>query len=203
METRVIIFTFFSLSIAMAFSSCAGTKSNYNAKPKHNNQEIFWQSLQGICGKTFKGTVVSAPLNDTTFKGKTLLMHVRSCEPSRIRIPFFVGEDRSRTWVFVKTDMQLSLKHDHRHKDGSADSITQYGGRTANSGMATLQMFPADQETSNLLPPAATNVWWIELVPGEYFTYNLRRMGTDRLFSIRFDLKNPENSPEPPWGWKE
>jgi hypothetical protein len=105
--------------------------------------------------------------------------------------------------VFTKTEKVLSLKHDHRHKDGTADSITQYGGQTANSGMETLQMFPADQETTNLLPAAATNVWWVEVVPGKYFTYNLRRIGTDRLFSIRFDLSTPVDKPEAPWGWKD
>ena len=78
-----------------------------------------------------------------------------------------------------------------------------YGGQTTNSGMANLQMFPADQETTNILPAAATNVWWVELVPGKYFTYNLRRMGTDRLFSIRFDLSTAIDIPEAPWGWKD
>ena len=87
--------------------------------------------------------------------------------------------------------------------DGTPDSITQYGGRTTNSGTATLQMFPADQETTNMLPAAATNVWWLELVPGKYLTYNLRRIGTDRLFSIRFDLSTIMDIPEAPWGWKD
>jgi len=40
-------------------------------------------------------------------------------------------------------------------------------------------------------------------VPGKYFTYNLRRMGTDRLFSIRFDIAMPVAAPEAPWGWKD
>ncbi len=199
-------FILFFLFLASCHSSRHGNtflKKTNSPQGPANNQENFWQSLQEICGKAYKGTIVSAPANDTTFKGKTLLMHVRSCEPAIIRIPFFVGEDRSRTWVFAKTDKQLSLKHDHRHRDGTADSITQYGGHSVNSGMATLQMFPADQETTNLLPHAATNVWWVEIVPGKYFTYNLRRMGTDRFFSIRFDLSTAVENPEAPWGWKD
>ncbi|MBL7749316.1 MAG: hypothetical protein JNM19_17890, partial [Chitinophagaceae bacterium] len=151
----------------------------------------------------YQGTVVAAPATDTTFKGKKLIMHVRSCDSGLIRIPFFAGENRSRTWVFSKTKTAITLKHDHRHQDGSEDSVTQYGGHTANSGMETLQMFPADQFTTNLLPAAATNVWWVEIVPGKYFTYNLRRMGTDRLFSIRFDLSAPVPLPGAPWGWKD
>lgn len=191
------------ISLAGMLSSCYSSQKSNVAKTKDNNQEKFWQSLQQLCGKAYKGTVVAAPANDTAFKDKALIMHVRACEEARIRIPFFVGENRSRTWVFTKTNQQLLLKHDHRHKDGVPDSITLYGGQTTNSGMATLQMFAADQETTNILPAAATNVWWVELVPGKYFTYNLRRMGTDRLFSIRFDLSSAIDIPEVPWGWKD
>ena len=55
-------------------------------------------------------------------------MHVRSCKDKTIRIPFFVGDDKSRTWVFTMSKSNLiTLKHDHRHKDGSEDKITQYG----------------------------------------------------------------------------
>ena len=64
-------------------------------------------------------------------------------------------------------------------------------------------VFPADQETVNVIPAAATNVWWIDLVPGEYFTYNLRRLGSERYFSIRFDLKSTVKAPAAPWGWKD
>jgi hypothetical protein len=64
-------------------------------------------------------------------------------------------------------------------------------------------MFPADEETIKLLPAAATNLWWVELVPGYYFTYNLRRLGTNRFFSIRFDINKPVAGPEAPWGWKD
>ena len=78
-----------------------------------------------------------------------------------------------------------------------------YGGLTTNVGIATRQMFPADQETVDTIPAAATNVWWIDLVPGEHFTYNLRRLGSERYFSIKFDLKTAVKAPEVPWGWKE
>lgn len=130
-------------------------------------------------------------------------MHVRACEDNRILVPFLVGDDRSRTWVFTKTSNGLQLQHDHRHRDGSADSITFYGGHTSNSGTATVQYFPADEKTVKMLPLAGANIWWVEMVPGKNFTYNLRRLGTDRLFSIRFDLTKPVAVPAAPWGWKE
>ena len=163
---------------------------------------VFWTELEKLCGKAFAGTVAAARADDATFKDKALVMHVRACEPGRIRIPFFVGADRSRTWVLTRPAAgRLLLKHDHRHEDGSPDKVTLYGGAATNAGAATRQVFPADQETVDLLPAAAGNVWWIELVPGEHFTYNLRRLGTERYFSLRFDLKTPVKTPEAPWGW--
>jgi hypothetical protein len=184
--------------------SCTPVKKTITlTNNKINNQIVFWQSLQELCGNTYAGTVVAAPANDTSFKNKILLMQVKACEDDRIRIPFIVGENRSRTWVFTKTTNQLQLKHDHRHEDGKEDSITQYGGVTSNSGAATMQFFPADEFTVGILPAAAGNVWWVEVVPKKYFTYNLRRMGSDRLFSIKFDLSVTVAAPQAPWGWKE
>lgn len=166
--------------------------------------DVFWTELQKLCGQAFGGTVAAAPVDDTTFKDKELVMHVRSCEKNRIRIPFFVGTDRSRTWVLTRQKSgRILLKHDHRHEDGKPDKITMYGGLTTSSGAADRQMFPADQETADIIPAAAANVWWIDLAAGDFFSYNLRRMGSERYFSIKFDLKKEIPAPEAPWGWKD
>lgn len=162
----------------------------------------YWQSLQGLCGNAYEGKVVAAPANDTVFANKTLIMHVLKCDEDQIKIPFFVGTDFSRTWVLTLADDKIELKHDHRHEDGTPDEITMYGGSTSNQGTDLVQFFPADQETASLLPAAAGNVWWIEIKPGEYFIYNLRRLGTDRFFSVAFDLKNPVKNNKKPWGWE-
>ncbi|GAA0879274.1 hypothetical protein GCM10009119_22420 [Algoriphagus jejuensis] len=128
-------------------------------------------------------------------------MHVRSCEDGRIRVPFFVGEDRSRTWVLTREENGLiQLKHDHRHEDGSEDTVTQYGGMASNTGSPTVQFFPADQFTADVLPAAVGNVWWITL-DETAFTYNLRRLGTPTLFTVKFDLTKPIEVPDAPWGW--
>ncbi len=163
----------------------------------------FWNSLQKLCGKAFAGTVQAAPADDTTFKGKELVMHARACEKDKIRIPFFVGADKSRTWVLTRKNERILLKHDHRHEDGTPDKVTMYGGWTTNGGARDRQMFPADQETVDILPAAAANVWWIEIVDGQYFTYNLRRVGTERYFSVKFDLSKEVTKPAAPWGWKD
>lgn len=170
---------------------------------QESNSHIFWKNLSAYCGQAFAGEVISAPPNDTTFAGKKLVMHIKSCEPNRIRIPFHVGENYSRTWVITMHDSLIQLKHDHRHEDGSEDRVTQYGGLATNTGSKTTQYFPADQFTVNLLPAAGSNVWWIDVVAGEHFTYNLRRIGSDRQYSIRFNLKQPIETPPAPWGWKD
>ena len=171
---------------------------------------IFWGELQKLCGKAFTGKIAADTSNSPDFAGKTLVMHVRSCDKDVIKVPFFVGDDRSRTWVLTRKDGRIQLKHDHRHADGKPDAVTMYGGWSTNSGMATRQFFPADEDTLKAVPAptgnapsAAANVWWIELVPGSHFSYNLRRLASERYFSVVFDLKTPIEAPPPPWGWSD
>jgi hypothetical protein len=174
-----------------------------NAAQTKPPPEVFWEELTKLCGKAYTGTVAAAPADDTTFKDKALVMHVKACEKDRIRIPFNVGENRSRTWVLTRKKGKIELRHDHRHEDGKPDAVTMYGGWTTSVGMPTRQMFPADDQTVKVIAAAATNVWWIDVTPGEFFSYNLRRMGSERYFSIKFDLKTPIKEPEAPWGWKQ
>ena len=166
-------------------------------------QDAFWGQLQALCGQAFPGQLVHGSPGDTAFTGKTMVMHVRECADDEIRIPFHVGEDRSRTWILTRTESGLRLKHDHRQEDGSEDEITQYGGDTAGPGEAEWQEFHADEYTASLIPAAATNVWTVEVVPGERFAYMLRRVGTDRRFRVEFDLTTPVEAPPAPWGTEE
>lgn len=196
----------FVMLAVVSFFDMAG----FAQKPAPSGAEVFWSELEKLCGRAFAGSVAVDTSNSPDFAGKAMVMHVRSCEKGRIRIPFFVGDDRSRTWVLTKVAGRIRLKHDHRHKDGKPDAVTMYGGLAANTGMPTRQFFPADEATVKVVPApagnapsAAANVWWIDLVPGDHFTYNLRRMGSDRLFSVKFDLKAFVKTPDPPWGWKQ
>ncbi len=167
---------------------------------EETNSELFWNKLKTHCGKTFEGTIIAGGKEGDGFVGEKLVMHVRSCEENTIKIPFFVGEDKSRTWVFTMTpDKLIKLKHDHRHKDGTEDKITQYGGISPNVGLPNVQFFPADKYTADLIPYASNNVWWVT-IDETSFTYNLRRIGTDRLFSIKFDLIPEIETPTAPWG---
>ncbi|MDO5654680.1 MAG: hypothetical protein Q4G27_00905 [Flavobacteriaceae bacterium] len=168
---------------------------------RDSTQYVFWKNLKEICGNSYEGKITAGGENDTMFAGKRLVMHVRSCKESQIKIPFFVGQDSSRTWVLNLRNDNLQLKHDHRYSTGRPEELTMYGGHTLNFGASTRQIFPADQQTADMLPPAIGNVWWIDLVPNKYFSYNLRRVNTDRVFTVTFDLTQTVQNPGKPWGW--
>lgn len=161
----------------------------------------FWNTLKSHCGKAYAGTL-EIPEEDEAFGGKRLVMHVRSCSDNEIKIPFYVGDDKSRTWILTMTDGIIALKHDHRYEDGTMDNVNFYGGTASNQGKVGIQTFPADVHTQILIPGAATNVWWITLDETS-FTYNLRRLGTDRVFKVVMDLTKPIETPDAPWGWED
>jgi hypothetical protein len=170
----------------------------------------FWANIAELCGKAFEGIITDDTANNPDLAGKRLIIHVRSCKKNRVKIPFFVGEDRSRTWILTKRGNRIQLKHDHRKPDGKPDPVTMYGGTSTNEGEATRQFFPADQQTVKVIakpsdgsPTAAANVWWIEIRPGDVFIYNLRRLAGPRYFSVKFDITKPVIAPPAPWGWKD
>jgi len=198
MKKTILVITLLSIALLSI-----GTIETDAQMPSSKAQKVFFKKLRKMCGRQFEGATEFPTNADHALVGKKLLMKIETCADSEIRIPFRVGEDKSRTWIITLSNTGLLFKHDHRHEDGAPDKITMYGGWTTSVGAATRQMFPADQQTVDILPAAATNAWWIDLVPGEYFTYNLRRMGTDRYFSIKFDLTKEVKTPEAPWGWKD
>ncbi|HUE78987.1 MAG TPA: hypothetical protein VMN38_05100 [Sphingomicrobium sp.] len=177
------------------------------ATPLAPPQPTFFDNLAALCGQAFEGRIASPPVaTDAAFAGKRLVMHVRQCSPDKIRIPFHVGDDRSRTWVVTRTASGYRLKHDHRHEDGSEDVLTQYGGDTATEGTAQRQEFPVDQFSKDLFnrndaAVSTTNVWAMEVVPKQLFAYELRR--ENRFFRVEFDLARPVPAPPPPWGATE
>ncbi len=165
-------------------------------------QDAFWNNLRALCGEAFSGKASLVRGTDADFSAG-LVVHFRECEPDEMRIPLHVGDDRSRTWVLSRTSDGLRLKHDHRHEDGTEEELTQYGGETEGPGSPHRQAFHADRATAEMLPEASTNVWSVEIVPGEAFVYQLERMGTDRLVRLEFDLTRSVEAPPPPWGSEE
>lgn len=185
---------------ALALASCAPAAT---PPAPTSAQDAFFASLSALCGQAFAGRLVTNDAADADMAGQALIMHVRDCSDTEVRIPFNVGEDRSRTWVITRTDAGLRLKHDHRHEDGSEDVLTQYGGDTASEGTATRQEFPADQFSRDLfvandIPQSATNTWAVEMNPGATYVYELRR--ENRHFRVEFDLTQPVSAPPRSWG---
>jgi len=77
--------------------------------PAPTPADAFFSRLQALCGKAFAGRVVTNDPLDADFAGKPLVMRVASCTDSEVRIPFAVGEDRSRTWVISRSTGGLRL----------------------------------------------------------------------------------------------
>jgi hypothetical protein len=188
-------------ALTLATFAChASSDRSEPADAPPNPQDAFWSALTALCGSAYGGKTVESIPPDTVMSRATLVMHVRECQGDTIRIPFHVGENRSRTWVLTRTANGLRLKHDHRHEDGVPDSVTQYGGDTHDAGTAEKQEFHADSLTASLIAAARTNIWTIELHPGRLFAYALRREGSDRRFRAEFDLTTPVTKPPAPWG---
>jgi len=166
--------------------------------------DAFFSSIAQHCGKAFEGKVAVDNQPSPAFEAK-LVMFVRKCDQAELQIPFYVGDNASRTWIIKKTGSGLSLKHDHRHKDGTDDPVTMYGGHTLGAGYKQIQSFPVDQYSKELfikqgLPQSITNTWQIYIY-AEMFSYRLVREG--REFRVDFDLTQPIPVPAAPWGYSD
>ncbi|MBJ92054.1 MAG: hypothetical protein CL577_05545 [Alteromonadaceae bacterium] len=168
------------------------------------SHDSFFNNLAALCGKAFAGNVsVDTPSSDG-FNGR-LIMHVRKCTDNQLQIPFHVGDDHSRTWIITKTGSGLSLKHDHRQKNGDYDKSTMYGGHTVDAGWPNVQSFPADQYSKELFarlgnPQSSSNIWQMYIYP-QTFSYRMIREG--REFRVDFDLTKPVTLPPVPWGYQD
>lgn len=140
-------------------------------------QDEFFARLRAFCGQTLAGRMATDDPADAAFRQP--IRATVACGQDEVRIPVAVGEDRSRTWIVRRTANGLSLKHDHRHADGTEDAVSNYGGETAASGTAERQDFPADAFSKDLFTRenrqvSLTNVWALELKSGG-LAYELNR----------------------------
>lgn len=91
-------------SLAVSASAVAGDKPTATD---------FFDRLGALCGKAFEGKVAKGNEADSAFANQRLVMHVRECSESQIKVPFHVGDDSSRTWVISKTDTGLKIGRAH------------------------------------------------------------------------------------------
>ncbi|WP_462150519.1 hypothetical protein [Pseudoalteromonas xiamenensis] len=194
--------SFVALSLLLSSTSALARPAPLVSIPTH---DAFFNHLSALCGKAFQGKVVVDNQGPSKFDTAKLVMHVRRCNEKELQIPFHVGEDASRTWIITKTGSGLSLKHDHRHEDGSDDTSTMYGGHTTDAGFNQVQSFPADQYSKELfarlgMAQSITNIWQM-YVYDHTFSYRLIREG--REFRVDFDLTKPVTPPKAPWGYED
>ena len=195
--------------LLLALAGCARQPDAVSHDIANAPADAFLAAVAAHCGKAYEGKViVNEPRSDAPdpFEGKRLVMHVRGCEDPahQLRIPFHVGDDHSRTWVISRTDTGLRLKHDHRHRDGSPDAITLYGGDSKPPGTAQRQVFPVDADSVAMfrkadMLPSVENTWAMDIEPDQRFVYELTRPG-GRHFQVQFDLSKPVALPPAPWG---
>ncbi len=201
---------FIAVLLTLTLGACSPEAEAVESAAHPTPQQDFVARIGALCGQAFEGRLVSSDAADADMEQERLVMHVAQCQPSEVRIPFHVGEDRSRTWVFTISgegeDARITLKHDHRHEDGSEDVLTQYGGSTISAGTANRQEFPADTFSQELfereaIPVSTANIWAVE-INDETFAYELRRPtnADGRFFRVEFDLTEEVDTPPAAWG---
>jgi hypothetical protein len=151
---------------------------------RSTSQEAFWRRLGQLCGRAFEGRMAEG--TDSVFVRNRLVMHVRDCRADEVRIGFVIGPDPSRTWIVRRVDGGLALTH-----EVAGEAVTGYGGFTRGAGTAERQDFAADSATGRMLPPAAHNVWSLEILDGRTFAYSVGRPGIRQRFRLEFDLRRP------------
>lgn len=154
--------------------------------------DAFWTALTTLCEQSYRGQLtIGTEESDRKFGYADMIMYPKRCDSNAIDIGFKVDDDDSRTWMFRKTEDGLSLHHRHVDETGKEDATSGYGGVASDQGTSVRQEFPADENTGNMIPAAATNVWAIEIKPGDMFAYELQRIEEQRMFRVVFDLTQP------------
>lgn len=165
----------FPIFLFLIAAACSG-ESETDLTPQleaDSPQDQFFANLFELCGETFSGEATHPDDPDHELVGVELSATIDTCTEEEIRVSFNAGEDESRTWVFTRSEEGLHLRHEHQNPEGTEQDESGYGGFANDEGSATTQYFPADEETSEMIPEASTNVWMVEVQPeaGELIYY--------------------------------
>jgi hypothetical protein len=186
--------TFILSMIILTFSCGPGRPPAEQGVPSRLESPVhqeFFDNLSELCNQSFRGTQIYRSHHAPGWAAQELVMHVEVCEQDHIYIPFHIGEDRSRTWIFVIEDGRLRFRHDHSHEDGTPEDETLYGGYADDSGTAFVQHFPADDYTAKVIEGGEGNIWTVSISENfSIFSYRLERDGEKRL-RVDFDLTRP------------
>ncbi|MDQ3040299.1 MAG: hypothetical protein M3R16_10965 [Pseudomonadota bacterium] len=195
-----------ALSLAIATAGCTATSPpKAAARPAEPvaaaaldplaNQRAFFENLRALCGQTFGGRTILAPVRDKTFEPARLYMVVKDCKDDEIRIPFVVDGDASRTWVFQMRKDGLRFFHEHLRPDGTAHEPSGFGGNATMDGTPVFQSFPDFESTADT-PVAKLRVWRLRLdTEHKLFVYYLDWAGLP-LYRLAFHM-GPASPPLP------
>lgn len=170
--------------------------------PANAGDTALWDTLTANCGKAFEGKVTKDTENSGTWGSARLVMHVRDCSDSQVKVPLHMDDNRSRVWIISKLDGgKMRLKHDHWHAAGVPDAVTMYGGTSTTPSINWIE-FPVDAESITMfkkegLEASVSNSWHLG-VKGSNFYYRLTRP-SGREFEIEFDLSKSVDVPPMAW----
>jgi hypothetical protein len=171
------------LSVAGLVAAC---------QPSAQNESGFLANYERYCGHAYAGENTHLDLGENhVLEGASLLMILDHCVEDEVRIPFYVNDDRSRTWIVQETERGLHLSHDHRYPDGTEHDANMYGGYADHEGDALTQYFPADERTIQDRPGREINRWAKSFDhEAERYYYRLYLRDTLRYEAV-FDLSSP------------
>jgi hypothetical protein len=167
-----------------------------------NVYDAFLDQFRQHCGNAYAGRLTLEPPGDTMLDGDELLIvHFRECEEDQLKLPFHIERldgtwDRSRTWIFTRTETGLDIRHDHRKPDGTEDDFTMYGGPSHGVPTENVMEFISHERTEET---GQYRGWRIIIEPGERYVYGTFRDG-EWSWRVDFDLTAPVDEPPAPWG---
>jgi hypothetical protein len=191
------------LTTSLVFFACGSPQPEPQATDLQTSR-AFLANYAPFCGNVYAGKSTytnlgeNSPLNDAD-----LVVTFESCNEIEVIMPFFVEDDRSRTWILSYNDGGLRLGHDHRYEDGTQHGANFYGGvAMENNGAfehypadmnpsAQVLFFPSDARTLADRATRVINVWSKEFdLENELYYYRLYLSGELR-FEATFDLSQP------------
>lgn len=187
------------LAFLIAACSPADRSESSGLSPE---QESFWATVSELCGNAYEGVLADATPFYDSFRVDRIRIHVRACSDDLIHISLHLDDNHSRNLLLSKADGTLRLKHDHRNRDGTEESITQYGGDAPKPGLEHRQIFVADAHTASILPHRHDNFWYIHLMDENTLSYGNYWPEAGNSIRMEFDLANPIDPPSAPWGYE-
>lgn len=194
-------FIFVPVLFLPIISACNEREGGEDSVLEAAEQIAFWENIQAHCGNAYEGRLADATPFYRSFDADRLVIHVRTCTDSLTHISLHLDDNHSRNLLVTKANGTLRLKHDHRNEDGTEEQITQYGGDSPGPGLATRQIFLADEHTADILPDRYDNFWFIDIMNESTLAYGVHWPEHGNSIRMEFDITAAVEAPPVPWGY--